>query len=101
VQERLFEVVVRFGRNVVVLKRHNPRTNHESCGGGAAQDERRSLSYLQILLAVEEDVLGFDFAVFAVDFVAGQHNRDVLTHTHQILSIAHPTPQRMVSHHSL
>ena len=56
-EEWLFEVVVRLGGNIVVL---------------------------QILLAVEGDLLGLDLAVLDFYLVAAEHNRDVLAHTGQV-----------------
>jgi len=56
-QERLLEVVVGFGRDVVVLK---------------------------ILLAVECDSLGLDLALLHVDFVATEDNGDVFANTNEI-----------------
>lgn len=41
-------------------------------------------NYLQILLAVKHDALGFNFPVFDVYFVAAQDNRNVLAHTDQV-----------------
>lgn len=58
-QEWLFEVVVGFGRDVVVLK---------------------------ILLSVESDGLGFDFTLLHVDLVASQDDRYVLADTNKITS---------------
>jgi len=57
-QEGLLEVVVRLGRNVVVLD--------------------------VWLLSVEEDVLGFDLPVFNVNLVAAEHDGDVLAHAREI-----------------
>lgn len=54
IEERFLEVVVGLGGNIVVL---------------------------EILLAMEGDALGFDFAVFHVDFVSDQNNWDILTNT--------------------
>lgn len=56
-EEGLLEVVVGLGRDVVVL---------------------------QVLLAVEGDGLGLDFALLDVDLVASQDNGDVLAHTDQV-----------------
>jgi hypothetical protein len=56
-QEGLLEVVVGFGGDVVVL---------------------------QVLLAVEGDSLGLDFALLDVDLVAGEDDRDVLADAHQV-----------------
>jgi hypothetical protein len=56
-EEGLLEVVVRLGRNVVVLK---------------------------VFLAVEGDGLGLDLALLDVDLVAAQHNRDVLAHADEV-----------------
>ena len=56
-QERLLEVVVRLGRDVVVL---------------------------QVLLAVEGDGLGLDLALLDVDLVAAQDDRDVLADADEI-----------------
>lgn len=40
--------------------------------------------YLQVLLAVKHDALGFDFPVFDVNLVATQDNGNVLTHADQV-----------------
>ena len=56
-EERLLEVVVRLGRDVVVL---------------------------QVLFAVEGDGLGLDFALLDIDLVAAQHDRYALAHAHEI-----------------
>ena len=56
-EEGLFKVVVRFGRNVIVLK---------------------------ILLSVEDNGLCLNLSVLNIHFVATQHNWDVLTHSYQI-----------------
>ena len=56
-QERFLEVVIGFGGDVVVL---------------------------QVLLAVERDGLGLDFALLHVDFVARQHDGHVFAHAHQV-----------------
>lgn len=56
-QERLLEVVVGLGRDVVVL---------------------------QILFAVEGDGLGLDFALLHVHLVAAEDDRDVFTHSDHI-----------------
>ena len=56
-QDRLLEVVVGLGRDVVVL---------------------------QVLLAVEGDGLGLDLALLDVDLVAGEHDGHVLAHAHQV-----------------
>lgn len=56
-QERLLEVVVGLGRNVIVL---------------------------QVLLPVECDVLGLHLAVLDVDLVAAQNDGDVLAHADEI-----------------
>lgn len=40
--------------------------------------------YLQILLAMEYDDLGLNFAILDVYLVAAQHNRDILADAHQI-----------------
>jgi hypothetical protein len=53
----LFKVVVRLGRNVVVLK---------------------------VLLAVEGNVLSFDFALLYVDLVSAQNNGDVVTNSGEV-----------------
>ena len=58
VQERTLELVVALGRDLVVL---------------------------QVLLAVEGDLLGLDLAVLDVDLVAAQHDRDALAHAHEVL----------------
>jgi hypothetical protein len=49
---------------------------------------------LEVLLAVEEDITGLDLAVFAVNFVTNQDDRDVFTNTDQILV---PVRNRLVS----
>lgn len=56
-QERLFEVVVGFGGNIVVL---------------------------EILLSVEGDLLGLDLSVFDFDLVSSQDNGNVFAHTGEI-----------------
>ena len=56
-QEGLLEVVVRLGGDIVVLK---------------------------VLLAVEGDGLRFNFALFHVDLVTAQDDRNVLTDTDKI-----------------
>ena len=56
-EERLLEVVVRFGGDVVVL---------------------------QVLLAVEGDGLGLDLALLHVDLVTGEDNGDVLADTDEV-----------------
>jgi hypothetical protein len=56
--KRLLELVVRLSTDVVVL---------------------------EVLLAVEGNLLGFDFAVFDVDLVTDEHDGDVLADTGQIL----------------
>jgi len=56
-KERLLEVVVGLGRDVVVL---------------------------QILLAVEGDSLGLDLALFHVHFVSAKDNWDVLADTDKV-----------------
>lgn len=56
-QERLLKVVVALGGDVVVL---------------------------QVLLAVEGDLLGAHLAVLDIDLVADQHDRDVLAHANDI-----------------
>lgn len=56
-QEGLFELVVRLGRNVVVLK---------------------------VLLSVESDGLGLDLSFLDVDLVTAQHNGDVFANSHQV-----------------
>lgn len=40
--------------------------------------------YLQVLLAMKDNQLGLDLSVLDVDFVATQHDRDVLADAHQI-----------------
>jgi hypothetical protein len=57
VQERLLEVIVGLGGDVVVL---------------------------QVLLTMEGDGLSLDFALLDVDLVAAQNNRDVLADTDEI-----------------
>jgi hypothetical protein len=39
---------------------------------------------LQVLLAVEGDGLGLDFALFHVDFVAAQDDRDVFADADEV-----------------
>lgn len=56
-QERFLEVVVGFGGYVVVLK---------------------------VLFSMEGDGLGLDFALFHVDFVARQDDRDVLADANEV-----------------
>lgn len=56
-QERLLEVVVGLGRNVIVL---------------------------EVLLAVECDGLGLDLALLDVDLVSGQNDGNVLADTDQV-----------------
>ena len=56
-EERLLEVVVGLGRDVVVL---------------------------EVLLAVEGDGLGLDLALLHVDLVAGENDGDVLANTDQV-----------------
>ena len=56
-QERLLEVVVRLGGDIVVL---------------------------EVLLAVESDGLGFDLSLLDIDLITGQDNWDVLANTDQI-----------------
>ena len=56
--ERLLELIVALGRDVVVL---------------------------EVLLAVEGDLLGLDLAVADIDFVANKHDRDGLANTGQVL----------------
>lgn len=56
-QERLLEVVVGLGRDVVVL---------------------------EVLLAVESDGLGLDFALLNIDLVAAEDNGDVFADTDEI-----------------
>ena len=59
VKEGFFEVVVTLGRDIVVL---------------------------EVLLAVELDILGLDSPVFAVNFVTAQHNGDLcFAHPYNIL----------------
>lgn len=41
-------------------------------------------SYLQVLLAVKDNALGFDFPVFDVNLVATKDDGNVLTDTHQV-----------------
>lgn len=57
IQEGLLEVVVRFGRDVVVL---------------------------QVLLAMEGDGLSLDFALLHIDLVAAQNNGNILADTDEI-----------------
>lgn len=56
-EKRLLEVVIGFGRDVVVL---------------------------QVFLAVKGDLLGFDFAVFDLDLVSGKDDGDVFADTGQV-----------------
>jgi hypothetical protein len=56
--EGLFELVVRLGRDIVVLK---------------------------VLLSVESDLLGLNLAVLHVDLVADENDGNVLAHTDEIL----------------
>ena len=56
--ERLFELVIALGRNVVVL---------------------------EVLLSVESDLLGFYLSVLNIDFVTDQDNWDVFTNSDKIL----------------
>jgi hypothetical protein len=56
--EGLLELIVTLGRDIVVL---------------------------QVLLSVESDLLGLDLAVLDVNFVANEHNGDVLAHADEIL----------------
>ena len=56
-EERLLEVVVGLGRNVVVL---------------------------EVLLAVEGDGLGLDLALLHVDLVSSEDDWDVLAHTDEV-----------------
>jgi hypothetical protein len=59
-KERLLEVVVGLGRDVVVL---------------------------EVLLAVEGDGLGLHLALLDIDLVAAEYNGDVLAHTDEITCI--------------
>lgn len=59
-EEGLLEVVVRLGRDVVVL---------------------------EVLLAVEGDGLGLDLALLDIDLVSGQDNGDVLANADEITYI--------------
>lgn len=59
-EERLLEVVVGLGRDVVVL---------------------------EVLLAVESDGLGLDLALLDIDLVAGQDNGDVLANANEITCV--------------
>ena len=56
--ERLLELIVALGRDIVVL---------------------------QVLLSVESDLLGLDFAVLDIDLVSNKHDGDVLAHANEIL----------------
>jgi hypothetical protein len=56
-QERLLKVVVGLGRDIIVL---------------------------EVLLAVESDCLGLDFALLHIDLVASEHDRDVFTDADQV-----------------
>ena len=56
--ERLFELVIALGRNVVVL---------------------------EVLLSVESDLLGFYLSVLNIDFVTDQDNWNVFTNSDKIL----------------
>jgi len=74
VQERLLEVVVALRRDIVIL---------------------------QVLLAVELNVLGLDLAILGVNLVAAQDDRDVLADTSQILVPLGNTVQRWNKHQGL
>ena len=67
-QERLFKVVVRFGRDIIVL---------------------------QILLSVEDNGLGLDLAILYINFVTSKDDGDVFANTDQI---AVPVGHVFVSH---
>ena len=41
-------------------------------------------AYLQVLLAVEHDALGFDLPVFDVHLVSAEHDGNVLADAHQV-----------------
>lgn len=56
-EERLLEVVVGLGRDIVVL---------------------------EVLLAVESDGLGLDLALLHIDLVTAENNRDVLANSDEI-----------------
>mmetsp|Transcript_26955 Transcript_26955/g.63311 ORF Transcript_26955/g.63311 Transcript_26955/m.63311 type:complete len:233 (-) Transcript_26955:98-796(-) len=56
-QERLFEIVVGFRRNIIVL---------------------------QVLLTVECDLLSLDLAIFDFNFISAQHNWNILANSSQI-----------------
>src|SRR5271155_3921719 len=45
----------------------------------------RDIIVLKILLSVECNLLGLNFSVFHINFVANQHNRNILTNSDQIL----------------
>ena len=53
--------------------------------------------YLQVLLAMEDDVLGFDLPVLNVDLVTTEHYGYVVTHTDQV---AVPVGDILVRHSS-
>jgi hypothetical protein len=67
-EERLLEVVVAASRNIVVL---------------------------QVLLAVEGDLLGLDLAVLDVDLVTAQDDGDVLAHANEIAMPVGDIPTRI------
>lgn len=56
-EERLLEVIVRLGRNIIVL---------------------------EILLSVEGDRLGLDFSLLHINLVSGKDDWDVLADTDQV-----------------
>lgn len=74
-QERLLELVVRLGRDVKVL---------------------------EVLLAVERNLLGLHLAVLHLDLVAAEHDRDVLAHAEEVaVPVRHVLvrdPRRHVKH---
>ena len=45
----------------------------------------RDIVILEVLLSVESDLLGLDFSVFDIDFVAYEYNWNVLANSGQIL----------------
>ena len=56
-EERLFKIVVRLGRDIVILK---------------------------ILLSVKGDLLGLDLTILDFNLVSSQDNRNIFAHTRQI-----------------
>ena len=66
-EERLLEVVIRLGRNIIIL---------------------------QVFLAMESNRLGLDFAFLDVDFVAAEDDGDVLADTDEVTCFKQKTPVR-------